>query len=382
MLFRLKNLALCLGALILFAAAAKAQTSIVEGKVIGADGNPVQGAVVKFERTDIKGHYEVKTDKKGHYGHYGLPLGTYNITCEMDGKVVDRINGVKTKLGDAIVQNFDVKKTVEDAKAMQKAMETGTLTKEQQRGMSKEQIEAMQKQVKEREAQLSKNKELNDSFTAGKAAMDAKNYDEAITQFTKASTIDATQAVIFSQLAQAYEGAAQAKPAEAAGLRDKSYEAWKKAIEINPNDAAYYNNYALALGRGKKNDEAQAAIEKAAQIDPPNAGKYYFNLGAMLTNSGQTDPACNAFKKAIDVQPDYADAQYQYGICLTSKATVAADGKVTPPPGTVEAFQKYLELKPDGPNADSAKAMLASMSGAVSTKYTNPDAKKPASKKK
>jgi tetratricopeptide (TPR) repeat protein len=382
MLFRLKNLALCLGALILFAAAAKAQTSIVEGKVIGADGNPVQGAIVKFERTDIKGHYEVKTDKKGHYGHYGLPLGTYNITCEMDGKVVDRINGVKTKLGDAIVQNFDVKKTVEDAKAMQKAMETGTLTKEQQRGMSKEQVEAMQKQVKEREAQLSKNKELNDSFNAGKAALDAKNYDEAITQFTKASTIDATQAVIFSQLAQAYEGAAQAKPAEAAGLRDKSYEAWKKAIEINPNDAAYYNNYALALGRGKKNDEAQAAIEKAAQIDPPNAGKYYFNLGAMLTNSGQTDPACNAFKKAIEVQPDYADAQYQYGICLTSKATVAADGKVTPPPGTVEAFQKYLELKPDGPNADSAKAMLASMSGAVSTKYTNPDAKKPASKKK
>ncbi len=39
------------------------------------------------------------------------------------------------------------------------------------------------------------------------------------------------------------------------------------------------------------------------------------------------------------------------------------------PPGTAEAFQKYLELSPNGPNADSAKALLASMGTSVETSF-------------
>ena len=50
-------------------------------------------------------------------------------------------------------------------------------------------------------------------------------------------------------------------------------------------------------------------------------------------------------------RPGYADAYYQYGVTLVSKAAIGADGKVTPVPGTVEAFQKYLELQPTGPYA-------------------------------
>ena len=46
-----------------------------------------------------------------------------------------------------------------------------------------------------------------------------------------------------------------------------------------------------------------------------------------------------------------------------SKAQMTADGKVTPAAGTQEAFEKYLPLKPDGPNAESAKGMLASHDG-------------------
>ncbi len=158
-------------------------------------------------------------------------------------------------------------------------------------------------------------------------------------------------------------------------MRDKEFAAWKKAVELAPTEAAYYNNYALALGKAKQIPEMQANIEKAAQIDPANAGKYYYNLGAMLMNGGQNDPACAAFKKAIDTDANYADAQYQYGVCMVSKASIGPDGKVIPPPGTIEAFQKYLQLKPDGSNAEAAKAMLASMTGAVSTKYVNPNAK-------
>ncbi len=97
-------------------------------------------------------------------------------------------------------------------------------------------------------------------------------------------------------------------------------------------------------------------------------------------NNGQTDPAGEAFKKAIEADPNYADAQYQYGIFLIGKAKLGDDGKYVPVAGTREAFEKYLALKPDGPFAESAKGMLATLSGSVDTSYQNPTKK--TSKKK
>jgi hypothetical protein len=93
-------------------------------------------------------------------------------------------------------------------------------------------------------------------------------------------------------------------------------------------------------------------------------------------NSGQNDAATDTFKKAIELDPTYADAQYQYGVALAGKASTDASGKVIPPPGTVEALQKYLELKPDGANAPAAKEMIAALGGSVSTTFTNPNAPK------
>ena len=62
------------------------------------------------------------------------------------------------------------------------------------------------------------------------------------------------------------------------------------------------------------------------------------------------------------------------------KASISADGKVTPVEGTVDAFQKYLQLAPTGQFAEQAKAMLTSMDAKVDTSYKNPNA--PANKKK
>ena len=91
------------------------------------------------------------------------------------------------------------------------------------------------------------------------------------------------------------------------------------------------------------------------------AGKYYFNLGALLLETGQGDAAAEQFKHAIDADPNYAEAQYQYGMALVAKATLASNGKMVAPPGTLEAFRKYLALAPKGPNAQSAKDMIAAL---------------------
>jgi tetratricopeptide (TPR) repeat protein len=381
---RLKSLTLSAFAFIALSTSAPAQTSAIEGIVKAPDGKPLPGAVIKFDRTDIKGHYEVKSDKKGHYGHYGLPLGTYTVTCVVDGAVKDTANGFRTGLGDPKTLNFDLHDSAAQQQALQKAAETGTLTKEQERGMSKEQKEAFDKAAKAREGQLAKNKELNEAYTTGKNALEAKQWDSAIENLVKASTMDAKQGAVWSALADAYVGKAQATPPEAAATYEKAFDAFKKALELSPTDAGLFNNYALALAKDKKIDDAKTNLAKAAELDPPGAGKYYYNLGALLVNVGQNDAATDTFKKAIELDPTYADAQYQYGVALAGRATTDAAGKVIPSPGTVEALQKYLELKPDGANAPAAKEMIAALGGTISTSFQNPNAKptKGAPKKK
>ena len=202
-----------------------------------------------------------------------------------------------------------------------------------------------------------------------------QQYDAAVTSLVKAAEFDPKQSVVWANLAEAYMGQSKTKTgAEQQAAFAKAYEAYAKALELKPDDASAINNYALALAKGGKFPEAQSELNKAAQLDPKNAGKYYYNLGALLVNNQQLEPAGEAFKKAIEADPNYADAYYQYGIYLISKAKTTADGKVTPEPGTKEAFQKYLDLKADGPYAESAKGMLAMMDAQISTEYKNPSA--------
>lgn len=381
---KFRNVALTATSILLFALSAFAQTSSLEGDVKGDDGAPLKGALVKIERKDIKGNYKVKTDKKGHYFHAGLPLGTYKIIVEVDGRDVDSVDNVRTRLGDPTEVSFDLKQVKQRQEAMSKAAETGQLTKEQERGMSAEQKAALDKAMKEREKALEKNKALNDAFNQGMEALRTKQYDAAVTAFSKASEMDPKQNVVWAQLAESYMGQAATKTgAEHDQIAQKGLDAYGKAIELKPDDAAYHNNFALALAKAKKFPEAQGELTKAAQLDPTNAGRYFYNLGAVLVNIGQTDPAGDAFKKAIEADPNYADAQYQYGVYLVSKAQVdASTGKVNPPPGTREAFEKYLQLKPDGPFAESAKGMLSTLTGGVSTSYSNPTAPPPTKKGK
>jgi tetratricopeptide (TPR) repeat protein len=362
-----------------------AQITAVEGDVKGPDGNPAVKAVVKITRTDIKGNYKCETNKKGHYFYNGLPLGTYNIAVEIDGKEMDKVNGAKTRLGDPLPVNFDLQqKAKENAARTAAATAAGggaaALTKEQEHGMSKEQKEAYDRAVKDREASMKKNKELNDAFNSGLTALQGKDYDAAVASFAKASELDPKQVAVWAQLADAYVGQASKKTgADFDATMAKGLEAYGKAIELNPTDAATHNNYALALAKAKKFDETQKELQKAAELEPGKAGQYYYNLGALLTNSGQSDAAIDAFKKAIAADPNHAESYYQLGVSLTAKMTMNGD-KPVPAPGTVEALQKYLQLAPNGANAQAAKDLLATFSASIDTSYKNPNA--PATKKK
>jgi tetratricopeptide (TPR) repeat protein len=377
---KFRNLAVAAAGISFLAVSALAQITTIEGVAKGPDGKPLEKAEILITRTDIKGNYKVKTDKKGHYLYMGLPMGTYNLDLMVNGKLADSVKNVRTRPGDPTPVNFDLKDTMA-AKAqaqaeMAKAIETGQLSKEQERSLTPEQKAAMEKQIKEQAEKMKKNKDLNDAFNAGMEAMTAKNWAAAVEAFNKAAVADPTQTAIYQQLGEAHMRMADGKTgAEYDAAVGESMKAYGKAIELKPDDPATHNNFALALGKAKKYPEMQAELKKAADLDPANGGKYYYNLGAMLVNSGQPEAAGEAFKKAIELTPTYADAYYQYGITLIGQAKVdAATGKVTPVPGTAEAFQKYLELAPTGIWSGPAKDMLASLGTSVTTKFTDPNA--------
>src|SRR5262249_17453111 len=209
-----------------------------------------------------------------------------------------------------------------------------------------------------------------------------------------ANQIDPSRDLIWFKLGDAYRLSAnkQTDSAEKQKRLDSSIEAYQKAIQMRTSStepqkdpaaaakslAAYYNNEAEAYAKANKTDDAVKTYALAAQTDPTASAQYYFNTGAVLTNAGKVDDAIVAFDKVITADPNRADAYYWKGVNLIGKATLQGD-KMVAPPGTAEAFQKYLELQPTGSYADAAKQMLASIGSSVETNFNK---KKTASTKK
>lgn len=380
MLGNLKKTTLYAALLLTFGStAALAQVGSLQGEVKDG-GEPVTGAQILIERTDIPGNYKVKSKKKGRWFHAGLPLGTYNVALEVDGKQMDKLVGVKVGIGENPPINFDIAEArarEEAAKAAAAAGQAQQATKQQIASMSAEERKQYEETLKKNQEKISKNKELNDAFNAGMTAKNAGDFDSAIGSFQKAAELDPEQHVIWAQLADVQVAAADKKAgADRNQLLEDASVSYGKAIEIAPDNASYYNNRGLAMIKAGKADEGKAELAKAAEMDPVNGGRYYYNLGAVMINSGDTDGAIEAFKNATTKDPNYAAAYYQLGTALVGQAQTKEDGSVVPVDGTVEAFQKYLEIEPTGSMAESAKMMIQTLTGSVDTSFVDPNAKK------
>ncbi len=386
---KFRTLAAAIACIALLALVSYAQTASMEGTVIGMDGKPLQGAVIKLNRTDVKQNFQTKTDKKGHWLYMGLQSGSvFTVVVEVNGQVVDQAEGVRASLSAPKPVDFDLAKSAAQrearAKALQAAAESGKLTDDLTRGMSSSEKEALEKQMKDQEASLKKNKERNEAFQAGLTAAEAKQWDTAISSFEKAAEVDPGQVTIWANLADAcFNRALTKKDAERDADIQKGSDAYNKAITLKPTDAGLHNNFGGALAKVRKYNEAQAEINKAVELDAAGAAKYYYNLGAIYTNSGQAEQATAAFKKAIATDPNYGDAYYQLGVALMSQATIGADGAIKPAPGTVEALQKCVDLADRCTNIPAAKELLTSLGSTVQMEYKDPNRKSaPATTKK
>lgn len=321
-----------------------AQTGGLTGNAKDEKGNILAGYPIVIERQDIKGTYKTKTDKHGNYVYVGLPIGNYKVTLtDPNGRQIFYVSK-HVGMGDPTEVSFDLVK--ERAQAM----------KDQQANPE------MQKKLEEQSKDQKTFAGMKQVFDQGQALYEEKKYAEAAAVFEQAVPLarEKNVAVVLGRLADSYSKARQF---------DKSAEVYRKAIEARPDDANLHNNLGNVYVQMNKTAEAQKEFQKAAEIDPAGASRYYFNLGAIMYNVGKMDEAATAFKKATDVDANYADAWFWLGQALMGKATMTADGKIVPAPGTAEALQTYLKLEPNGKNAATAQQLLQTIQGTVQTEF-------------
>jgi tetratricopeptide (TPR) repeat protein len=311
-------------------------TGTLKGVAKDEAGKPIADATVEFTNTETGRKVTLKTDKKGEYFSVGVPQGTYNAALSANGKVIDQVSRIPVSVNEERIVNFD-------------------LAKDKAPGMTEEQ----KKKIEEAQKQNDKIKNLNATLQEAKTLEQANNWDQAVALLQPAAEANPDKDLLWAYLGDAYRG-------------DKKYpesaDAYQKAIALKPTSGAYHNGLAEAYAKSGQTDKAIAEYNTAAQVEPANAAMYYFNEGAVLTNQGKLDEAIAAFDKTIAADPTRADAYYWKGVNLLGKATTKGD-KMVAPPGTEEAFNKYLELAPDGKYAQPTKDMLASMGATVQTTY-------------
>lgn len=345
----------------------------IKGECKDADGKPITGAVIEMVSSDSGRKYDIKVDNKGGYFSLGIAPETYTVKLLKDGQQLDFVKGFHIQLGDNAL-DFDLKKSQQQAA--------------QQQGISAEKLKQMQEQQEKASKENVTIKALNEKIAAANQASQAGDFQTAINVLTEATQMDASRDLIWFKLADAYRGSATGQTGDEKTKRlTSAVEDYQKAIDLKkkamassakPEDsktlAAYNNNLGEVLAKQGNVDGAKAAYEQAAQLDPAGAGQYYFNMGAVLTNAnGANDPglrkaAVEAFDKSIAADPNRADSYYWKGSNLIGLA-ILKDDKMVAPDGTAQAFQKYLDLKPDGPHAEEAKAMLSSIGASVETSY-------------
>jgi len=307
------------------ASPAFAQMGSLKGRVVDADGKPVPDVEVTLDYIgDMKRQLKVKTDKKGEWIRAGVPAGgggRWTISA-VKGDLVGRIQDIEVALGN--VQNTpDI------------VLKPGKLAA----------VANISKEEAERAAKRSA--ELEKTFNEAKAAIEAGNFDDAITKLTALTTEVEKCGACYIRLGDAY-----AKKKDLASAE----KAYLKVVEIDPNLPDPYNALATIYNEQKRFDEAAKASAKGVELSGAAGGggdaNALYNAGVIAWNSGKQADALVAFQKAAAANPNMADAHYMTGLALVSAGKMA-EAKAP--------LQQYLKLAPTGSNAETAKALLASI---------------------
>lgn len=197
----------------------------------------------------------------------------------------------------------------------------------------------------------------------------SQKYTEIVNLMTKDTQLRPTESVLWAYLGQGQLGLKKYDDAEAS---------FKKAVELDqaskkprPEIEGLANaGLGEIYARTNKVDQAAAAYDEAVKADPTKASLYYKNEAVIYSQAGNNDAQEAAAEKAIQASPNDPLPYYLKGQALIAKASVdPKTQRIVLPPGCGEAYQKYLELAPDGPYSADVKGILQSAGQKVTSTY-------------
>jgi len=337
---------------------AAAQTGSIGGTILDVNGNPWAEVVIRSV-SDQGAKQETKTDSAGKYSLPNLRAGIYTVFVVFPPPN-DKQAPYEVKCRVQAGEEAKVDLNFKDIVAKQGS--------------------AAQEQVKKAEEAKAKLEGLKAHFTAGNALIDQEKQvkadlqkapadqrdalkqkladvsDQAVKEFQEASKSlvekDPNAHLVWFKLGEAYD---------TAGRNDDAVQAYQQAINAKPDVPGYYNNLGNVLARAGKIDEAKAAYTKSAELDPPNAATAWRNFGISLYNANRLGDAVEPLQKSADLEPKNPQTWYLLGASLVYKMTTKKVGDkevVQFAPGTIEAYQKAVELDPNGTWGQQAKQGL------------------------
>jgi tetratricopeptide (TPR) repeat protein len=330
----------------------------ISGTVMDVAGKPWADQTIDAT-SDQGAKLTAKTDKDGHYSFHTLRAGVYTITIELPAPNKPyEFAQIKVGSGETPNVNVNFKDVVaKQGSAAQEQMKKQEEEKQKFTGMKTHfdaGIAALT-QAQTAKADMAKAPaDQRDTMKAQVTDLSGKAVTELEAAKSAAPEKDANLHLIWARLGDAYD---------VAGRPDDAANAYRQAVALKPTPG-YYNNLGGILGRNNKIDEAMAAFQKSAELDPPNAAQAYRNAGITLYNAGKMKEAVEPLKKATELDPKSAQAWYLLGAALVGAMEYKQKGdkmEVVVQPGTVEAYQKAVELDPNGPYGQQAKQGLEAL---------------------
>jgi tetratricopeptide (TPR) repeat protein len=215
--------------------------------------------------------------------------------------------------------------------------------------------------------------------TASKADIAAKveeiktaKYTDIQSVMTKDSGLKPDEPLLWSNLAYAQ-----------AGLKDydDAIATYKKAIDMEtaskkprlPVIAAADAGLGEIYARTGKVPDANAAYDAAAKADPATAALNLRNEAVIFYQENNGPAQIAAADEAIKIDPNQALLYYIKGQGLVQNATIdPKTNKIILPADCTAAYQKYLDLAPDGPYASEVASILQQAGEKVSSSYKAP----------
>ena len=291
-------------------------TGILRGQVTGPDGEGVPGVkiVITGQQRPIR-TFETETNEEGRYRMMGLRDSPYEVTATTETATAMAVFTIRG--GQNLTVDLDLGASAAAATA----------------ALSEEDL-----------ANEARREELSASFEQGVAASAAGDYVEAIAQFEIAISIVDTCYSCYHNI-----GLANLE----LGQIDEAEVAFKQALELRADNAASYTGLAGIYNAQRRFDEAAEMSAEAARLSGGGAGATdpvaVYNQGVIYWNAGNFPMAKEQFEQAVALDPNNADAHYQLAMASLNLGDMTS---------AVEALEKYIEIAPDGQNADQARGMI------------------------